>query len=61
MNLNLVQAHLNGQHLEQIISMMKKFDRAVKIARLARDNGTDIVAGVKGGSWYVIGYANHTL
>ena len=38
----------------------EKFDRAVKIARLARDNGTDIVAGVKGGSWYVIGYANHT-
>ena len=38
----------------------EKFHRAVKIASLARDNGTDVIAGVKGGSWYVIGYADHT-
>ena len=38
----------------------EKFDRAVRIARLARDNGTGVIAGVKGGSWYVIGYADHT-
>ena len=38
-----------------------RLERAVKIAKAARDNGVAIVAGVRGGSWYVTGYANHTF
>ena len=38
-----------------------RLERAVKIAKAAQDSGVDIVAGVRGGSWYVTGYANHTF
>ena len=38
-----------------------RLERAMKIAKAAHDSGADIVAGVRGGSWYVTGYANHTF